>query len=134
MRLNKRIVIGTATHAYCDCGGEFLSNFICENVEKHFHECNKCGKIEWLDKVYPIIETEEVPVHKAQDIVTPRELKEEPICCPHCDAEQDIGVDHKTVILLKGEPSIMVCQKCGKRFYVEAKNWVDFDTYGVLSD
>ena len=56
------------THAYCDCGGEFVydttSLFFDMIVSKNGleHTCNKCGKREVLDKMYPDEEVVEVKV------------------------------------------------------------------------
>lgn len=55
------------THAYCDCGGEFVYNTgslftdLLTGKDKFEHTCRKCGKKVALDRLYPdenVIEVE----------------------------------------------------------------------------
>lgn len=47
------------THAYCDCGGEFvydtcsLFTDLFTGKDRFEHTCRKCGKKITLDKLYP---------------------------------------------------------------------------------
>lgn len=52
----KKIIV---THAYCDCGGEFvydtgsLFTDLLTGKDKFEHTCRKCGKKENFDRMYP---------------------------------------------------------------------------------
>ena len=47
-------------HAKCDCGGEFkcsddklFVNLLCHPDNGVEHKCDSCGKVEFLNDVYP---------------------------------------------------------------------------------
>ena len=53
----KEIVQHYVIHAKCECGGVFKLTDMCLmcNPPKYLHICNKCGKKEDFDCIYPKI-------------------------------------------------------------------------------
>lgn len=125
MYLRKDKVVSEKIKAICDCGGEFVANYICEKTGKHYHECNKCGKVAWLDKVYPLTSYEESYNGGKRTHI---EMQIEDIYCPYCDAKREISNDEIAILLFSQDWKPFICEDCGKVFYVKGEQWVTFDT------
>ena len=69
MKMVKKEVKTYKTYVACECGGEFeydddtLFRDMLFGMKTGFeHKCNKCGKVENFDELYPIEMQEEVEV------------------------------------------------------------------------